>query len=222
MEPSWPPPYISRPPPPPPPPAPKPVTEFTTCVTDVTFGTAARDAADVAYSLDYQSKPGVTTSVYFANVKSIAPDGPETVVITLKAARRRLEVSLSTRRDLREGRSRCAPGHARQPGGVIEATGPGRSRASARPGAGTHRQPRLVGREGHGQGRSRSSSSRPRQRALAMRSGGDRRGLPEGRKGSRRRPGAKGHKAGPPPESTSCHGRPRSARGPTSRRRAVA
>jgi ABC-type transport system substrate-binding protein len=41
-------------------------------------------SADVVYSLNYQSKPGVPTSVDFANVKSIVADGPYAVVITLK------------------------------------------------------------------------------------------------------------------------------------------
>jgi peptide/nickel transport system substrate-binding protein len=82
-------------------------------------------SADVVYSLDYQSKPGVPTSVYFANVKSIAADGPNTVVITLKQPDAGWKYSLSYEGVIFEKAFALAhPGTMGNPGVLIEATGP--------------------------------------------------------------------------------------------------
>jgi peptide/nickel transport system substrate-binding protein len=82
-------------------------------------------SADVVYSLDYQSKPGVPTSVYFANVKSIAADGPDTVVITLKQPDAGWKYSLSYEGVIFEKSFALAhPSTMGNPGVLIEATGP--------------------------------------------------------------------------------------------------
>src|SRR5690242_11003798 len=41
-------------------------------------------SADVVASLEYQEAPGSETATYYTDVKSIAADGPDTVVVTLK------------------------------------------------------------------------------------------------------------------------------------------
>ena len=82
-------------------------------------------SADVVYSLDYQSKPGVPTSVYFANVKSIVADGPDTVVITLKQPDAGWKYSLSYEGVIFEKSFALAhPSDLGNPGVLIEATGP--------------------------------------------------------------------------------------------------
>jgi peptide/nickel transport system substrate-binding protein len=82
-------------------------------------------SADVVYSLDYQSKPGVPTSVYFANVKDIAANGPYTVVITLKQPDAGWKYSLSYEGVIFEKSFALAhPSTMGNPGVLIEATGP--------------------------------------------------------------------------------------------------
>ena len=82
-------------------------------------------SADVVYSLDYQRKPGVPTSVYFANVKSIAADGPYTVVITLEQPDAGWKYSLSYEGVIFEKSFALAhQGTMGNPGVLIEATGP--------------------------------------------------------------------------------------------------
>jgi peptide/nickel transport system substrate-binding protein len=82
-------------------------------------------SADVVYSLDYQSKPGVPTSVYFENVKTIAADGPDTVVITLKQPDAGWKYSLSYEGVIFEKAFALAhPTTMGNPGVLIEGTGP--------------------------------------------------------------------------------------------------
>ena len=82
-------------------------------------------SADVVYSLNYQRKPGVPTSVYFANVKSIEADGPYAVVITLKQPDAGWKYSLSYEGVIFEKSFALAhQATIGNPGVLIEATGP--------------------------------------------------------------------------------------------------
>jgi peptide/nickel transport system substrate-binding protein len=105
---------------------PNPVTYVYHLRRGVTFWDGSpMTSADVVYSLDYQSKPGVPTSVYFANVKTIAADGPDTVVITLKQPDAGWKYSLSYEGVIFEKAFALAhQGTMGNPGVLIEATGP--------------------------------------------------------------------------------------------------
>jgi peptide/nickel transport system substrate-binding protein len=82
-------------------------------------------SADVVYSLNYQREPGVATSVYFTDVKSIAADGPDTVVVTLKQPSADWKYSLSYEGVIFEKKfAEAHSGTMGNPGVLIEATGP--------------------------------------------------------------------------------------------------
>jgi peptide/nickel transport system substrate-binding protein len=84
-------------------------------------------SADVVYSLDYQreSTGANGTSVFYTNVKSIAADGPYTLVVTLKQPDAGWKYTLSYEGVVFEKRfAEAHKGTLGNPGVLIEATGP--------------------------------------------------------------------------------------------------
>jgi peptide/nickel transport system substrate-binding protein len=82
-------------------------------------------SADVVYSLDYQSLPSSDVNSYFTNVKTIAADGPYTVVVTLRQPDAGWKYSLSYEGVIFEKSFALAhKGALGKPGVLIQATGP--------------------------------------------------------------------------------------------------
>ena len=84
-------------------------------------------SADVVYSLDYQrNSTGVGgTQVYYANVKTITAEGPNTVVVTLKQPDAGWKYSLSYEGVIFEKKfAQTHQGELGSPGTLIQATGP--------------------------------------------------------------------------------------------------